>query len=58
METMLERMEKRAQEYLNYFIDLPQKDPVLAKEEAQKELIRMGLLNSDGSKKDVIVSWE
>lgn len=58
METMLERMEKKAQEYLNYFTDLPKKDPVRAKEEAQKELVLMGLLNSDGSKKDVIVSWE
>ncbi|MCR5767186.1 MAG: hypothetical protein K6G45_01680 [Lachnospiraceae bacterium] len=58
VQTMLERQEERANKYLEYFVSLKKNNPERAKEEAKKELIAMGILNPDGSKKDIIVSWE
>ena len=47
---------QNAKKYKKYFEDLGKNNPEQAKKEATNELIKMGLLNSDGSTKETIVS--
>lgn len=56
--TILEEQEAHADAYLKHLRELGRTDPEAAKIFATKELIEMGLLNADGSTKDIIVSWD
>ena len=47
-----------AKKYLEYFEELQKNNPEEAKAFAVKELINIGVLNSDGTRKDKIVSWD
>ena len=56
--TIAERQRENAEKYRRHFERLGRNNPEQAKKEATSELIKMGLLNKDGSRKEKIVSWE
>ncbi len=56
--TIEEIQKKNARNYVDYFKKLKKDNPNESKEAARKELIKMGLLSSDGKRKETIVSWE
>ncbi len=56
--TRLEIQSANAKKYLEYFEELQKNNPEEAKAFAVKELINIGVLNSDGTRKDKIVSWD
>lgn len=58
METRYELQMKHAKEYRKKLVELRKRDPEKAKKESIKQLIKMGLVNEDGTQKEKIVSWE
>ncbi len=56
--TVAEKQKQNAVKYRKRFALLRENSPERAKEEAVRELIKMGLLDKDGKKKETIVSWE
>ena len=58
VKTLAEIQQKNARDYVNYFVNLHNADPIAAKEAAIAELIKMGLFSEDGKPKETIVSWE
>lgn len=49
---------RKASEYIEYPENLKKTDPEEAKRISREALIRSGVLNEDGSKKERIVTWE
>lgn len=54
----LEIQRRNAEEYRQYFESLGKMNPEQARREATRELIKMGLLDINGNRKETIVSWE
>lgn len=52
------KFSKDGKDYIRELHDLSRKDPQKAKKEVSEELISMGVLNSDGTAKKQIVTWD